>query len=79
MLSLATVLNFRLGCVDIKRAYLQSGHINRTIFLRRPRELELPRNTLRRLLKLPYGISEVGRQWAKAIELWLKTSAGMVW
>lgn len=37
-LSLVTFLGFRLGAADIKGAYLQSGPIQRTIYVRPPRE-----------------------------------------
>lgn len=60
LLSLATTFFFRLACVDIKDAYLQSGPIKRTIFVRPPRELRLPRNILWKLRKLPYVITEAG-------------------
>lgn len=76
LLSIASILCFRLGCIDIKGAYLQSGPIKRTIYVRPPSELDLPRHILWKLRKLPYGITEAGRQWAKEIESWLIEKAG---
>lgn len=71
LLSLATIFFFDLGYIDIKCAHLQSGPIRRIIYVRPPRELNLPRNILCKLRKLPYGINEAGRQLAKEIESWL--------
>lgn len=69
--SIATILNFRLGFLDIQKAYLQSGPIQREIFVRPPRECGADRGTVWKLMKLPYGITDVGRQWAKVFESWL--------
>ena len=73
--SLATILNFRLGCLDIKGAYLQSGPIQRDIYVRPPPELHSRRGILWKLTKLPYGITEAGRQWARVFEKWLTEKA----
>lgn len=75
MLSLACILQFALGCVDIKSAYLQSGPITREIYVRPPKEWQLRRSKIWKLLTLPYEISEAGRQWAQAIEKWLLLDA----
>lgn len=77
LLSTATLLDFSIGCIDIKGAYLQSGPITRTIYVRPPRELGI-RGVLWNLLKLPYGISEAGRQWAKTFEKWILEEAGFM-
>lgn len=71
VLSLTTVLLFKLVCVDIKGPYLQSGPISRCIYVRPPKELNLPRCILWELWKIPYVIIEAGSQWAKEIESWL--------
>lgn len=73
--SMAAVLQFRLGCLDIKGAYLQSGPIQREIFVRPPKECGSIRGMLWRLVKMPYGISEAGRQWAKVFEGWILQEA----
>ena len=62
ILSLAASFNLKLGKIDIKAAYFQSGAIQRQIFVRPPREVLLL-TTLWRLLGLRYGIVEAGRQW----------------
>ena len=71
LLSIVTFLRFRLGMVDIKGAYLQSGPIQREIFVRPPREWQGRRGLLWLLTKLPYGIVEAGRQWQKTVESWM--------
>lgn len=45
-LSAATGMDEVLGHVDIQGAYLQSGLIRRTIYVRSPRELGAQRGTL---------------------------------
>jgi len=74
-LSIAAIALFSIGCVDIKGTYLQSGPIQRDLYVRPPREWKGPRGVLWKLLKLPYGICEAGRQWAKTIEQWLVEQA----
>jgi len=79
LLCVCSIKGLRLGKVDVKRAYLQSGPIRREIFVRPPREWHYfcyrnhrsPRSVLWKLDKLPYGIVEAGRQWQKTAELWL--------
>lgn len=77
LLSAASIMSLKLGCIDIKSAYMQSGPINRELYVRPPKEYNGQRGILWRLLKLPYGISEAGRQWAKVIETWLLTDGNM--
>lgn len=76
ILSLATLFDFSIACADIKGAYLHSGPITRQLYVRPPKELDEDRGILWRLIKMPYGISEAGRQWAKAFESWLLNEAG---
>lgn len=66
-----------LGHVDITRAYLQSEPIQRTIYVRPPRDLGTVRGTLCRLTKLPYGIIKAGRQSAIVFENWLISETKM--
>lgn len=77
LLSLVTFLGLRIGTADIKGAFLQSGPITRQIFVRPPREWPGLRGLLWKLLKLPYGIADAGRQWQKAVESWMLEIAGM--
>lgn len=60
-LSMSDTMGIRIGCVDVKEAYLQSGSIKRLIYVRPPKELA-KRGILWRLNKMPYGITEAGRQ-----------------
>eukprot|EP00177_Eucheuma_denticulatum_P007832 GFKZ01014258.1.p1 GENE.GFKZ01014258.1~~GFKZ01014258.1.p1 ORF type:complete len:1202 (-),score=97.36 GFKZ01014258.1:1881-5486(-) len=81
LLSLVTFLSFDIWTADIKGAYLQSGPIKRTIYVRPPMEWAETygqgRNILWRLVKLPYGIVEAGRQWMLVIEEWMLTDGKM--
>lgn len=76
MLSLVVILNFRIGVIDIKGAYLQSGAIKRRIYVRPPPDIANTRGKLWLLTVMPYGITEAGRQWQKVIEDWLLKEAG---
>lgn len=78
LLSIATILQLRLGCVDIKGVYLQSGPIQRKIFVRPSKEITSERGYVWRLTKLSYRISETGRHWSKAFEEWLISLAKFV-
>ena len=71
VLSLGVILNFTFGVADIKGAYMQSGPAKREIYVRPPKDWTTTRHTLWKLLKLPYGIVEAGRQWLKTIEEWM--------
>ena len=64
-------MGMRLALADIKGAYLQSGPMKRDIYVRAPRGWKSTRGKLWKLTKLPYGIVEAGRQWAKAMEEWM--------
>jgi len=68
LLSLVTFLGFRIGTADIKSAYLQSGPIQRDIYVRPPRDWTSIRGILWKLLKLLYGIADAGRQWQRVVE-----------
>lgn len=80
LLFLSVVFSFRLGGLDVKGAYMKSGDIRRLLYVRPPKELtniyDSMHGKLWRLLKLPYGISEAGRQWAVVIEFWLLNDMG---
>ena len=77
LLSLVTFLGFRIATADIKGAFLQSGPIKRDIYVRPPREWPSPRGLLWKLLELPYGIADTGRQWQMVVEDWMLSQAGM--
>lgn len=77
MLALVTFLPMQLGAVDISGAYMQSGPIRRDLYVRPPREWGTRRGFIWKLLKMPYGVSEAGRQWALVFEEWLTRDMGM--
>lgn len=77
LMSLAVLLRFTIGWIDIKGAFLQSGPIKRLLYVRPPRRWVSTRGMLWRLTKLPYGIGEAGRQWAKTFESWMLEEAGL--
>lgn len=77
MLALVTFLPMELGAVDISGAYMQSGPIRRDLYVRPPREWGHRRGFVWKLLKMPYGVSEAGRQWAIVFEEWLTQDIGM--
>lgn len=76
LLAVCSFVGLRLAMADIKGAYLQSGPIKREVFVRPPREWLGTRGRLWKLKKLPYGIVEAGRQWAKTVEEWMLTTVG---
>lgn len=73
LLSIASMLGFTIATADVKGAYMQSGEINRDIFVRTFEPVSSPRGMLWKLLRLPYGIVEAGRQWLCAVEHWMTT------
>lgn len=54
---------------------MQSGPISRELHVHPPLEWEVSRVVVFKLLKLPYGVSEKGRQWVKTIENWMLLEA----
>lgn len=78
LLSIATCSRVRLGLVYISGAYMQIGPIKRQIYGRPAREWDGGvRRSVWELLKMPYGITEAGIQWALVIESWLTDAMGM--
>lgn len=63
--------------VDIKRAYIQTGPIKRTVNVRPPHELGVEKVTIWRLTKMLYGITEERRQWELVFEHCITTAAGL--
>lgn len=70
LLSMAVILQFVIGGVDVSKAYHQSGGPPREIRIRPPAECLMYR-VLWRLLSLPYGLVDAGRQWQLSMESWL--------
>lgn len=67
-----------MGIVDVSNAYMTSGPIKRSIYVRPPGEWDKgTRWSVWELRKMPYGITDAGRQWATVIESWLTGTVGM--
>lgn len=63
--------------VGISGAYMQSGLIKKDIYVRIPQEwMNEQRGRMWKLLKLPYGVNEAGRQCEEVIEDWLTNTMG---
>lgn len=77
MLAVCNFIGLSLTIAEVKGAYLQSGPIQREIFVRPPREWIRKRGCLWKLKKLPYGIIKAGRQWPKEVEEWMLSTAGI--
>lgn len=75
LLSIFVTKNFRIGYIDIKRVYLKIGPIKREIYVRPPKGIGAKRGFLWLLKKVPYRITEAGRQWAMVLESWLVNPA----
>lgn len=71
LLSLSVMLRLEIATADVKGAYMQSGRIQRDIYVRPPRSHSNRHAPLWKLRRLPYGIVEAGRQWLCAVENWL--------
>lgn len=71
ILVLACTIKFRLECMDSKGAYLQSRSIDRDMYIRPPKELDLSRKILWKLQRMLYGKTEAKRQCAEVIEGWM--------
>lgn len=76
LISLSQILKFCIATADIKGAYMQSGPIKRTLFVRPPKKL-CQKGMVWKLLRLPYGIVEAGRQWLCAVEQWMLEEYGL--
>lgn len=77
IISLATILDFNMASADIKGAYMQSGPIRRDVYVRPPKDCHRKRGTVWKLLKLPYGMTDAGRQWLLRVDDWLLRTLGM--
>lgn len=68
LLAMATFLPVRMGVIDKRGACMKSGPINREIYVRSPREWHgRKRGNVWKLIKIPYGVTEAGPQWATVI------------
>lgn len=63
-LYMSAIMDVFIVHFDLSGSCLQSGPIQRTIYVRPPREIDTVRGLLSNLTKLPNVITESGRQWA---------------
>lgn len=77
VISMAVTLGFLFAVADIKGAYMQSGPIERSIYLIPPKQLFRGRVILWDLQKRPYGIVEAGTQWLKVSDEWIQNRTKM--
>ena len=73
VLSMAVIHKFTLATLDISKAYLQAGDLQRDIYMRPPTGWEASRGEVWKLLKPAYGLVESGRLWQTTVEPWMNT------
>lgn len=56
---------------------MQSSSIIRDLYIKPPLKISVPKGTLLKIFKLPYGICEAGRQWTLTLEKCLTKTAGL--
>ena len=71
VLSLAAIFKLKLATIDISKAYLQSGELEREIYMRPPDTFMKQRGELWKLKKPAYSLVESGRLWQLTIEPWM--------
>ena len=78
LVSVASIQKMRLWSQDVNQAYLQAEEpLQRTIFLRPPKEMKLPPEKLLLLKKPLYGLSDSGDYWRHTYDGHVKTDLGM--
>lgn len=75
-LSISIALAVDVATADVKGTYMQSGPIRKALYVKLPIQIA-KRNTIWKLLRLPYGIVEAGRQRLCAIEQYLIDGYGL--
>ncbi len=80
LLSLASILGFRVWTADVTQAYLKSGKpLQREIFIRNPAEdFELKPEECLKLIRTLYGLCESGDLWFETLDNNLREDLGMV-
>lgn len=77
VLCMAACLGFNVDSADIKEAFMQSGPIQRSVFVGPPRDCHRKRGMVWKLLKLTYLMADAGRQWLLRAEHWLLNDGGL--
>lgn len=68
LIRIAVCIKMELALAEIKGDFMQSGPLNREVYVRLLKELTPRRGMLWRLLKFPHGLSDAGRQCILTIE-----------
>ena len=63
ILTISAAMNFEVWSQDVTQAYIQGENLSRTVYVRPTPDFELPENSLLKLLKPLYGLSESGDAW----------------
>ncbi len=70
-LSMAALHKLRIGTLEISKAYLQAGYLQRDIYMRPPTGFKSKPGEIWKILKPAYGLVESGRLWQTTIEPWM--------
>ena len=62
-LAISNIRNFKLKALNVKRAFLQSNQIQRTILVRPPKEFRKSNEIVWKLNKYVYGLNDAARGW----------------
>lgn len=68
VMSLAAISCMKIATSDVKKAYLQSGFLDKDAYMRPPKGWDSSRATVWKLLRPAYVLVESGRIWQLAIE-----------
>ncbi len=78
LVSIATMFGFRLWSQDITQAYIQSASpLLRDVYLKPTKELEIPADSVLKLLKPLYGLADSGDYWHSTFQKHIKQDIGM--
>ena len=72
LLALATTNEWTIQAIDIKSAFLQGDKLTRNVYVKPPKESNLPANKLWKLKKCLYGLKDASRQWYLRIKKTLR-------
>lgn len=71
IISLASILSFIIASANVKGAYMQSGPIQRVVYVLPPEQINKCKYFAWRLQRPLYRAVEARRQWIFAIKAWL--------
>lgn len=75
---ISVLKGWRIGSADVDQAYLQSANtFNRDVYLRPPRQLDVPPYSLLRLNRLLYGLPDAGDHWFHTFANYLRDELGL--